>query len=138
MTHARPIAALFVLAATLFASMAHAQGYQIRYVSQMKVFHPARATFADLQQKWDRHMAHDFTEARSRLRWGLKTFGMFVSPLAEVMRVIGSDRIRGGRNRLLALAGLTRVRLYRGVRMAQLLCGLNPKTLSDRWNRDPE
>lgn len=30
MKYVRPIAALFVLAATLFASMAHAQGYQIR------------------------------------------------------------------------------------------------------------
>ena len=114
-------------------------GHRIRYVALMRVYHPARTSFSDLRQKWDRHMAHDFTRARDqrfgRARFALKTLAMALSPLAEVPRVLTSDRVSGARARGLAFAGLSRIRAYRAGRMAWLLAGGDPEALSGRWNR---
>ncbi len=118
---------------------ATAKGHKIRYVPGMKVYHPARKTFGELRQKWDRHLAHEYgpTQGRpnGRLRWFIKTLAMGASPLAEVPRVLASDRVSGAKSRLLALAGLTRIRFYRAGRMAWLLAGGDPDKLSGRWNR---
>lgn len=113
-------------------------GHTIRYVADMKVYHPARTAFCELKRKWDRHMAHDFARAggaAGRLKWLVKSLAMGVSPLAEIPRIAGSDRIDGVRARLRALAGLTRIRFYRAGRMFQLMAGMNPDRLSGRWNR---
>lgn len=114
-------------------------GHRIRFVPEMRVYHPARDSFADIFTKWDRHIAHDFAQVPGRrhghLRWALKALAMLPSPLAELPRIIGSDRIKGGRNRVLALAALTRVRWHRGRRMVWLLAGGDADALSGRWNR---
>ena len=114
-------------------------GHAIRYVAEMKVYHPARLQMSDLRQKWDRHMAHDFTASRNgrgmRLKWVLKTLAMALSPVAEIPRILTSDRVTGIRNRSLAFVGLIRIRLYRARRMTQLLLGADPEHLSGRWNR---
>ena len=114
-------------------------GHRIRFVPDMRVYHPARDSFADIFTKWDRHIAHDFAQVparrHGRLRWGLKALAMLPSPLAELPRILGSDRIEGGRNRALALAALTRVRWHRARRMAWLLAGGDADALSGRWNR---
>lgn len=116
---------------------ARAKGYHITYAAQMRVYHPARTTFAALYAKWDRQLGHDYSAAagRGRLIWALKTCAMAVSPLIELPRILTCTRIRGPRARLLAFLGLTRIRFYRMRRMAWLLCGGDPKTLSARWNR---
>lgn len=135
-----PFAGLSVAEDRDWGRRATAKGYAIRYVAGMKVYHPARARFDELKQKWDRQMAHDFTDAQARsggrMKFALKTLAMGVSPLAEVPRVLGSDRIEGARNRALAFGALTRIRLYRAGRMAQLVTGaLAADDLSGRWNR---
>lgn len=118
---------------------ATAVGYQIRYVATMKVYHPARAQFSELKTKWDRHMAHDFVNARALksglLRWGAKTLVMGASPLAEVPRIVVSDRVNGVRSRILAFFALVRIRTYRAGMMIWLLAGGDPDKLSGRWNR---
>lgn len=118
---------------------ATARGYRIRYLAGMRVYHPARTDFPELFRKWDRHLAHDFVTARSRpggrLRWAAKMLAMGISPLFEVPRVLRCDRVKGARARLLALAALTRIRIYRAGKMAWLLAGGDPDTLSGRWNR---
>ena len=118
---------------------ATAMGYRIRYVPDMLVYHPARQSFAQLAAKWDRHMGHDFAEAQDqkagRLRFFFKTVMMVPSILAELPRVLASDRLTGPGNRMLAFAGLTRVRLYRARRMVWLLMGGDPRALSGAWNR---
>jgi hypothetical protein len=58
-----------------------------------------------------------------------------VSPLAEIPRLLASDRIEGLRARGLALATMTRIRLYRFARMAWLLAGGDGDALAARWNR---
>ena len=118
---------------------ATALGHPIRYDPAMVVFHPARSSFAQLAKKWDRHMGHDFAEARARpggrLRFAAKTLAMAPSVLAETPRILMSDRIAGPRARALALAGLVRIRAYRAGRMAWLLAGGDPGRLSGAWNR---
>lgn len=137
--HVGPFAGLGVAEDIDWGQRATGQGFVIRYVPQMKVYHPARESFADLWQKWDRHIAHFYVEARSRpggrFVWALKTLAMSLSPLAELPQILTSDRIEGWRSRMFAFAGLLRVRLYRARVMLWLLCGGDPAILSQRWNR---
>ena len=117
---------------------ATALGFAIRYVPGMKVYHPARQTFVELCQKWDRQTAHDYVKAAlegRRLRFAAKTLAMGVSPLAEAPRILASNRIVGPRNRCLVFLTLARIRLYRTRKMAHLLAGGDPEKLSSRWNR---
>ena len=114
-------------------------GYKIRYVAAMKVFHPARQRFSEMAAKWDRQIAHDFVNATSRpggrLRFGLKALVMAPSPLAEIPRLLLSDRLSGLGNRGRAFLALVRVRLYRARVMIWLLAGGDPARLSGGWNR---
>ena len=113
-------------------------GHTIRYVAGMKVYHPARDSFAELRKKWDRQMAHDFGEIRGgagRLRWLAKTAAMPLTPLMELPRILASDRVSGLKARLQAFGVLARIRLYRTGRMIQLFAGLDPDQLSGQWNR---
>ncbi|MEP5760234.1 MAG: glycosyltransferase [Litoreibacter sp.] len=114
-------------------------GHDLRYVPGMKVYHPARQTFLELKQKWDRHTAHDYAlfRARSfgRVKWLARSLAMAVSPLVEGLRIAKSDRITGLRARLLAIWGVTRIRLYRARIMLALLISDDPDALTGRWNR---
>ena len=114
-------------------------GHDLLYVPSMRVYHPARTSFAELARKWDRHTAHDYAAWRvrrwGRLRWGLRALAMALSPPAELGRVLASDRVRGARARALAWAGVARVRLYRAWVMARLLAGVDAEALAGRWNR---
>lgn len=116
---------------------ATAKGYAIRYVAGMKVYHPARKTFAELCVKWDRQTAHDFVKARrgGMARFVAKTLAMGLSPLAELPRLALSDRVSGPVNKTRAFAVLVRIRAYRAGLMLRLLAGADPDHLSGRWNR---
>ncbi len=134
-----PFAGIGVAEARDWGQRATAKGYRIRYVAGMKVYHPARKQFAELRQKWDRHMAHDFILARQTpgglVKWLVKTLAMGVSPLAEIPRVLLSDRLAGPGVRVMAFVGLMRIRAYRAFQMARLLLGGDPQALAGRWNR---
>lgn len=136
-----PFAGLSVAEDRDWGQRATARGHKIRYVARMRVYHPARADFAGLYQKWDRHTAHDFISAKThrggRLKFAAKTLAMGLSPLAEVPRIVGSDRVSGLRSRVLAWVGLLRIRLYRTRVMLWLIFGGDPARLSGAWNRGP-
>ncbi len=114
-------------------------GFPARYVPEMIAYHPAREGFAELRQKWDRHISHDFahvTTAGDRAKWAIKTVAMLASPLVAVPVILRSDRISGGWERLLAFLCLVRVRWYRSRRMlAVQLSGEHGKH-SASWNRN--
>ena len=119
---------------------ATAKGYRIRFVPGMKAYHPARQSLTELFQKWNRQCAHDYVDARARprgrLRFVIKTLAMPLSPLVELPRILGSDRLAGPRHRLLAFAALLRIRLYRTGVMARLLVAGGAERLSGAWNRN--
>lgn len=118
---------------------ATAAGLRIEHVPEMVVHHPARRNFADLAEKFDRVMAHDFAalggEAGPRLRWLAKALAMPVSVLAELPEIVTTPRLRGGRARGLAFAVLLRLRVYRAGRMLAMLAGRDPARGAGRWNR---
>jgi len=113
-------------------------GYKITYVPQMRVYHPARRSFAELYLKWDRQLAHDYgliTDRAGKLRWVLKTCAMGLSPLAEIPRIAVSERVPDMQGKVKAFAGLFRIRLYRMGRMVDLMLRGNPERLAAKWNR---
>lgn len=116
------------------------RGYSIRYVAEMRVYHPARKSFAEIFRKWERHTAHDFVRARTKtggqILWALKTGAMAISPIAEIPRILGSSRIQGLRSRAAAFVALCRIRLYRAKLMVWLMVAGDPAALSDSWNRN--
>lgn len=118
---------------------AGALGYTIRYVPEMAIYHPARKSYAELTQKWDRHIAHDYEEflkrPLGRMKWALRALAMAVSPLAEIPRILTSPRVRGAKERLMAFRCLVRIRLYRMRRMFGVLLSGRSRTLSGGWNR---
>jgi len=134
-----PFAGIGVAEDRDWGQRATAKGYKIRYVAGMKAYHPARETFGQLRQKWDRHMAHDYTRDSAsltgRAKFAAKTLAMSLSPLAEVPRILASDRLERAGDKWLAFKGLTRIRAYRTGRMAQLLFGMDAGKLSGSWNR---
>ena len=134
-----PFAGITVAEDRDWGQRATAKGYQTRYVSGMKVYHPARTSFNGLKAKWDRHLAHEYHSATTRrfgrLRFLLKTLAMGLSPFAEIPRILRSDRISGIGDRFKAFAGLVRIRFYRMRVMASLLMGRDPEQVSGRWNR---
>jgi hypothetical protein len=69
------------------------------------------------------------------MKWAVKMLAMGVSPIAELPRIATCNRVGGLRVRMLAFAALARIRVYRAGKMAWLLAGGDPETLSGRWNR---
>jgi glycosyltransferase involved in cell wall biosynthesis len=118
---------------------ATAKGYQIRFVPQMRAYHPARQNVAELYIKWNRQSAHDYVLARARrgglLRYALKALAMAPSPLAELPTVLTTDRLSSSRARALAFVCLVRLRWHRANVMVRLLMTGDPERLSRTWNR---
>ena len=116
-----------------------AKGYRVLFVPEMIVYHPARKSMAELQDKWDRHILHAFEERRERRfgrsRWALLAIAVAISPLADVRRVALSRRIPDFRAKLLALLALFRIRQYRALRMLRLAFRANHHQNSVVWNR---
>jgi glycosyltransferase involved in cell wall biosynthesis len=124
---------------TEWGQRASAMGYRVRYEPSMIVYHPARQNFAQLKEKWDRHISHDLREIKNGPvwwpRWMLRALAIILSPLAEVPRIVASNRLKSSRARLLALFGVTRIRLYRGVTMLTIGLGGGGAQAATRWNR---
>ncbi|MDA7964887.1 glycosyltransferase [Ruegeria sp.] len=118
---------------------AGAMGFTTIYVADMIAYHPARKTFAELAQKWDRHIAHAYpdyvTTSAGKARWLIRAIAMAGSPLAEIRTILRSRRVGGGQERLLAFLCLAKVRLYRSRRMLSMLLGAPQKDLEGDWSR---
>lgn len=115
-----------------------AAGYRLCWRPEMRVYHPARRSFAALARKWDRMTGHEYLRLRARpwgrLRWGARALAMAFSPLVEVPRIACSRRIAGGmKGRMRAFGGLWRIRLYRAWLMGALLWGRDGAQLARRW-----
>lgn len=115
------------------------RGHRLAYLPAMQVMTPARADFAELARKWDRHIAHDRAALqpgrRARIFWCLRAVALAVSPVIDIAKIARSDRLRGTRARAAALVGLARIRLYRARRMLQTAAGSNSDDPAGRWNR---
>lgn len=100
---------------------ARAAGHLTAYAPEMIVYHPARADFAELAEKWRRHVAHDLAKhrsaGRSMLRWHLRALAMPASIIVHSLSILRSDRLTGLANRARATMILARIRLFRCAEM---------------------
>lgn len=114
-------------------------GYPTRLAPRALVRHPARNSIADLRRQWDRHVSHFYAmqprSLRGRAAWIGRALLIAASPAGEIPRVLGTDRLRGAKARLLAFAGVVRMRLYRARRMLAEMAASGAPQRSARWNR---
>ena len=100
---------------------ATAAGFVTRYIDDMRIYHPARQTFAELQRKWQRHIAHELhshrAAGRADLRWYLLALAVLGSTIVHAPRLFTSNRLSGFGNRLRGLGILIRIRLWRTTEM---------------------
>jgi GT2 family glycosyltransferase len=134
-----PFAGLAISEDMEWGMRAKAKGFPTRFAPLAVVRHPARASMADLRRQWDRHISHHWSmqpkTARGRAEWALRTALMAASPVGEIPLVLRSDRLAGPRQRLDALQGVARMRLYRARRMLAELADPGARERSARWNR---
>lgn len=92
-------------------------GYRLGYCQNAIVGHPARADWAQLRGKWHRVNRESFALSGragfGRVRWVLKALALPASAVAHTPKVLFSGRLESGRERLLALYMLYRLRLWR-------------------------
>ena len=133
-----PFGGIDVAEDVLWGQRAYAAGYATRFDPAMRVWHPARADFAALARKWQRHISHFYndhvSEAQPRWCWSAQSAMVVVSILPDIGRVLVSDGLSGVGNRWKAIRMLTEIRLYRAREMLHIA---NTGTVSgaDFWNR---
>lgn len=100
-------------------------GYTFRYVPELIVYHPARASFRELRVKWDRHIQHAVnaggTNRTWQARWVARAIAVFISPAADWTKVVTSRRVHGILPRAKAIAVLAAIRSYRAYKMISLM-----------------
>ncbi|SFU09375.1 glycosyltransferase family A protein [Mesorhizobium sp. YR577] len=125
---------------TEWGQKATAKGYKIAYVADAMVRTASCKSFAELTRRWDRHIAHEFRQIKhggmSLVKWVATSGIIAASPGGEIIRILRSDRVSGLRDKCLALACLTRVRLYRARRMLGLAFHDNTALMVGSWNRE--
>lgn len=115
-------------------------GFDLVYVKDMVVYHPARKSLGELCAKWDRHICHDFREwlqsGSTITRWVIRALAVALSPLLDANKVFARGRVFGARTQVLAIVLLFRIRLYRAALMIRLAA--NPRLASEElsWNRN--
>ena len=135
-----PFGGISTMEDTEWGQRATAMGHRIIFLPEAKVLTPSCKSFADLARRWDRHVAHGFRKVSGHpsatLRWLVEGVIIAASPLAETLRILTTDRVSGMRNRILALACLTRIRAHRARRMFGLVFHGDAGRFIENWNRE--
>lgn len=96
---------------------ATAAGFALVYAEELRASHPSRSDWSALERKWRRLTDEAWgLEGRgpaARTRWALRALAMPLSILAHLPRVVRSNSLASGRERLRAAGTLTRLRLRR-------------------------
>lgn len=134
-----PFGGINTMEDTAWGQRATGMGYRIAFVPQARVRTPSCRSFAELARRWDRHVAHEFSQLKRQpfwlVLWLTKGVVMAASPLGELILICRSDRVARWRERWLALTCVTQVRLYRAGRMIGLAWHDNASAMVDMWNR---
>jgi GT2 family glycosyltransferase len=96
---------------------ARRRGYRIRFAPKSIIGHPARRTMPELKHKW-RRLTVESCEGARREGTGpalvvLRHWAALFAVLPQAFLLLGSRRLSGVRNRLLAIKGLAQIRAYR-------------------------
>ncbi|HET9067957.1 MAG TPA: glycosyltransferase family A protein [Amaricoccus sp.] len=134
-----PFAGLAVSEDMEWGQRADAAGHPTRLAPDAVVRHPARDSMAALRKQWDRHVSHFWAmrpkTAKMRALWLVHAAAIAASPLAEIPRILASERLSGVRQRRDAFQGLAAMRLYRARRMLGEILDPAAGAGSARWNR---
>lgn len=118
---------------------ADAAGWPTRFAEGALVRHPARDTMEALRKQWDRHVSHFWSmrpkTPKSSALWIAHAVALAGSPVAEIPRILGSDRLAGTRQRLDAFRGVVAMRGYRARRMLEEIFRPHSRGRSASWNR---
>lgn len=134
-----PFGGISTMEDTEWGQRATRLGYQAAFLSEAKVLTPSCKSFAELATRWDRHVAHEFRRysgsVQGLLRWFVYCLAVGLSPVGEIVRIIGSDRLPGPASLWLAFLIMARVRLYRVRKMMELVYRRNGLAIVSTWNR---
>jgi len=137
--HVGPFGGIASMEDTEWGQRATGLGHRIGYIEAACVRTPSCKSFSELARRWDRHIAHEYRQLGDRpvrtLAWASSSVLVAASPVVEIIRILRSDRLGRSRNRFLAIACLTRVRLYRAWRMLTLALTRDVDALTVNWNR---
>ena len=115
---------------------ATAAGFPARYVAAMRIYHPGRTDFAQLQRKWARHIAHfhhaHVAAGKSAARWYALALATLVSSLWHAPRILTSNQLSGIGNRWRGIKVLLRIRFWRCAEMLRAAAGRNRG--ASAWN----
>ena len=135
-----PFGGISTMEDTEWGQRASARGFRVAYLPGAKVLTPSCKSFVELTHRWDRHIAHEFRSVGRHpigvLLWLLRSATVAASPLIEALTILRSNRVTGSRARWLALACLSRIRLYRARRMTSLALNDNSSAVVGAWNRE--
>lgn len=96
---------------------ARRQGFRIRFAPKSIVGHPARRTMQELKRKWRRLMLESGEGARregtGQARFILRQWAALLAVAPHAFVALASKRLKGVRNRMLAIIGLAQIRAYR-------------------------
>lgn len=96
---------------------ARSMGYSVKYVENVTVMHPTRASWHALTRKWRRLTSEIYAHYRlsggSNARWLVRALLVLWSPAVDVGKVITSPRLHGPVERLRAGVTLFRIRWLR-------------------------
>ena len=96
---------------------ARAKGYRLGFVPGAAIGHPARKNWTELRSKWLRIQSETYglrsPTLINRLRWLARTWALPFSILVHGWRVIGHRDLPSTKDRMSALRGLAKLRLWR-------------------------
>lgn len=94
-----------------------ALGYSLGYRPAAAIAHPARHCWDELRSKWRRINRETYALTRERrlgtVRWLARTYLLPLSIIPHGLRILGSPKLAGPRNRLRGLRTLGSLRLWR-------------------------
>lgn len=118
---------------------ATALGLGLAYVPEARVLTPACGSLAEIERRWERHIAHDFREKvtgpAAVVGWLVTSLMVAASPALEGLRLALGRRDYEFSQKFTIFGVLIRVRLYRAGRMLALLRHNRSAQIVNSWNR---
>ena len=108
---------------------ARAKGYRLIVGEALRVGHPSRGDWPELEKKWLRLTSEGYgvngSSAKARLKWAVKAVLMPFSIPAHAPRILRSRKLNDRAERMAAVATLARLRLRRAGWMLRQAAGLD-------------
>lgn len=123
----------------VWGQKAVSMGFRIAYLPEARVLTAGCRGFGELARRVERHVAHEFAEARpdwrGRMSWLFTAALVLGSPPFAIGEILRCPQIKSFKLCLQVFAYLCRIRTYRAWLMLQALWGKSANAYLARWNR---